>query len=1551
MTFLKRFQQVLWFVLLSAVAFAQQDTIPTFGAGETHEIDTINLATLVPVLNISVVSKPGAWPFSYTLTAAQTCVGVSGSGGGISCNGGLRFAPFVPGLAGSTLVYTQSSQVQCNGQWVNSYSGWKLFTSDGLNGHPINPSITLDSCATSFTQWTIDGSGYNIQANGISTNGIITSFTVTAANGHTYSSSTQLEKDAFGNAVSMVPTGATTDTLGAVITNAPSAYTVNVAPYVQWNDPEAQKITFGLGSALTTSLTNTCEAHAGGQTVYPIVNVQYPDQNWMPGLAYEEGPGGYGTTTGRVASFILRTGGQVSYTYPPPCNYVTLNGGGMNGTLTRTTQDGTTTYTAATSNNITTTTVLDPGKNKTVYVFSSMQFLVGKDIYQNTGTVSSPAYTLISSDTICYNNNQSSCRSAAPSLPVSQRDVYHTVGGMTTSSRVSETFDTTYGNRLSVANYDFGASNFTTKTAVTYGSWNGSSCAGVGSSIHSLPCDVLTTDSASHSLAETHYTYNSKGALTTLGRWSGTLWITTSFVPNANGTTASSTNELGYVTTYGYGTMSCNGLLPTSILSGGLSASAEWDCNGGEVINIKDANQQTTLLDYDEMFRLWQVWDPLQYATTYTYQAFSSASSAGYTTPSGTQTVQNHTQYVDGLGRPLVNQTQQGPNSTSYDTVSQTYGFSGPNWRTAVSAPCTQTADTPCTAYTAATVDPLGRPMNSANPLGGTIAYTYLKQDASITVGPAPASEHLKTVQTEYDGLGRVVSTCALESNIVGSGGEACNQVMGGNGVLTSFQYTFAQGTSTVTATRGSESRVVTKDALGRTISETTPEAGTVRYVYDSWPTGTCGTTSIPGKLMAILRASGKWVCFLYNDPQQRLTDANGSGLCRRFRYDSTSNGLFTAPGPIGNPAGRMVEAETDNCSGSMITDEWFSYDADGRLVEMWEYTPFFNRYDVTNASYFPNGALWQLSGNQGITSVVNMGYGVDGEGRISTAQDAGTGATDVAGVTYNAAGQPLTVSIGLGTDEDVYNYDVLGHMTQYQFFVGSASNKGVLNWNPNGSLGSRTITDGFSAGGSESCTFSYDDTARLVSDNCGSVWSQTFTYDQYDNLKQFGSSSFTPGYNTSNQITGMGYTYDADGNETYGDIAAGTWDAYGKLLTNGNGSITTDAFGRTVSYSNGGDGAEILYSPVGSLGSSTYYFHYYHVPLPGGGMLSKDSSTYGSYIHQDYLGSARVASTIALSGNGAITYDRSFSPYGVVYNDPGVMGLLDFAGNVSDLFSETYDTPNRELTHHGRWLSPDPAHASWNAYAYVTDPNSQVDTTGLYGGGEQFHSCSGDFNACNDLNGGDWGGSSGAPSSFTTPGDGYGIGCPSNGCDGSEQAPPTSDNSSNSALPLSVSTVLWGQTLNNILVDVLYNAFDMRAGCDAHCSAMGAVVPAGDPVGSLPFAVGGIADSFIEVPGTSITVTATKTPISAYPAMVDSVFNDLGYEPPAPGSYVPRYTPPTATGNIVRNYRIPQTVYSVFNQGPKAVIGLNALIEGAAPVEYFGGWYEYALNPDAFLP
>jgi len=303
--------------------------------------------------------------------------------------------------------------------------------------------------------------------------------------------------------------------------------------------------------------------------------------------------------------------------------------------------------------------------------------------------------------------------------------------------------------------------------------------------------------------------------------------------------------------------------------------------------------------------------------------------------------------------------------------------------------------------------------------------------------------------------------------------------------------------------------------------------------------------------------------------------------------------------------------------------------------------------------------------------------------------------------------------------------------MTNWTFQVGTtASETGALTWNANGTLRQLAIVDGFNSGGSQTCTFGtssvmgYDDIGRLLSDNCGSVWAQTFSYDLYDNLTKSGSISWNPGYNPANNHYSTGASYDNSGNLKGDSIHTYTWEQFGKLSsidssacgTNGE-CVTYDAMGRIVETSYNSVYTEIWYTQLGKAymtGGSTPYYAYW--PTPGNGTVEVNGNAVTFYyMHKDWLGSARISSTLV---NHTVVSDQAYAPYGDVYNKlatgAGVPAQM-FAGDTQDIISGIFDTPNRELNaSQGRWLSPDPAGAGWNQYAYATNPNSFVDPSGL---------------------------------------------------------------------------------------------------------------------------------------------------------------------------------------------------------------------------------------------
>jgi RHS repeat-associated protein len=215
---------------------------------------------------------------------------------------------------------------------------------------------------------------------------------------------------------------------------------------------------------------------------------------------------------------------------------------------------------------------------------------------------------------------------------------------------------------------------------------------------------------------------------------------------------------------------------------------------------------------------------------------------------------------------------------------------------------------------------------------------------------------------------------------------------------------------------------------------------------------------------------------------------------------------------------------------------------------------------------------------------------------------------------------------------------------------------------------------------------------------------------------------AWNPGYSTStNHYTCAGCTYDASGNVTGDSFNTYAWDPYDKLLgvnstacgTNGE-CATYDAFGRMVEFSKDATYKENWYTQAGRVTMSGATLSEAYLGAPGGGTFMELGGQ-NDYLHKDWLGSARIGELISEQTVGV---DLAYAPYGEVYNFiAGAGGDWMFTGDVTQLDSEyLFDTPNREFAakNQGRWLSPDPAGTGWNQYAYATNPNSNIDPSGL---------------------------------------------------------------------------------------------------------------------------------------------------------------------------------------------------------------------------------------------
>jgi RHS repeat-associated protein len=1375
---------------------------PNWSAYDVGQYDSINLQNLSVSLAVPIMNKPGAIPFTFGLNASVSMESVFGTSiypamalapVTPSVNGTLGVLGYTPAIAGYSYAATGRCPSADGTGYATAYNLWFVQLADGtVHAFPTTfwAFAPTSTCSGTYTSTAIDGSGYTLTLQAsiplCPSNGPMPfCVTVIDRSGNKLDQTTFTNPQSAASNITWAPnTGIWTDSLGLhTLTQSSGGNSWNWTD-VNGGSPTASVTTTSYTARSVFGCSSGADINIAGEPLPTAIT--FPDSTSL-GLAWEPTPGYLADRTGRLAQITMRDGSStVSFNYNPTAS----NNDGLNCTylvpnsMTRTTSDGTVTYTWTSFTNGGTnygnyTTKLDSSQNKTVYTFTGLssngvkpiptvQALTEVQYFHNTGTIASPTYSSTADRTniYCYNTSSpivASCQYGVMTMPITEVDVFTAFAGQGTNYSRRQTMYDGYGNVTYVAQYDFGSGSPSSATATSFGSWTGSTCVPVGNNINDKPCQITVTSGTS-TISVTRFAYNSHGNLLTtyVSPNGGSTFLSnaTANSYNSNGTPSALYDVANNKTTYAYsssgyvgcGTACIQYPFPTTItnIGTGLTELASYNAIGGVKLNDVGPNgtTQTTTYSYQEncgsvadpWWRVGSVTDPSGNIVCKAYSADSVATTLSFN--SGVS-VNNTVTTMDGYGRTILQQRQQGPASGNYDTVSQSYVFapsSNPSWHgTYSSIPCTGVLGSGCTDNIQHFYDMLERPVktyNSGNTGYTTNAYSggtsgVTREDVLQVLGPAPGGEGVKQVQREYDGLGRLTSVCAISSAV--SGNVSCGQVTNASatGVLTTTAYTSSAGSRTVSSTRGVQTRSTTVDGLGRVTSITTPEGGTTTYGYDA---AVCGWPAEPGYLTSITYANGASVCVTHNDALGRLTDMGLSGganpYCKRLRYDSTANGAQVQPpgSTISNPGGRLVEAETDTCGASggryvMITDEWFSYDKNGHVTDVWQLTPHSGGYYHSTASYYANGQL----GSLGIPGLGTVLYTVDGEGRLSKATQ-GT-LTLVSGVTYSPLG-PTQINIGSGTDNDTYGYSTTtGRMSSFQFNVGTKNLAGTLNWNPNGTLGSLALVDGFSATNTQTCAFSYDDITRLVSDQCGAVWSQTYQYDQYDNLNQFGNQPWTaPYYPANNHYNLTGASYDASGNLTSDAANTYTYDSNNKLAsavpigtscssTTLGGCYLYDAFGNAVELSDSTGYYPMVYGPAGKTAlMSGQTLQYAYIPTPGRGS-AVGWPTGMRYTHVDWLGTGRVSSYIPASGNGTMYYDRSFAPYGQMYgnNGPGSAYGQVFTGDTGDLGPGMFDTPNRELAQNqGRWLTPDPAHAGWNQYAYPTNPNSYADPSGL---------------------------------------------------------------------------------------------------------------------------------------------------------------------------------------------------------------------------------------------
>ncbi len=795
--------------------------------------------------------------------------------------------------------------------------------------------------------------------------------------------------------------------------------------------------------------------------------------------------------------------------------------------------------------------------------------------------------------------------------------------------------------------YDFGVAQGTAPGTAHQIRQTQISYASLGNGLIGYPSSVAVYDYSSGSrvlLASTSYSYDqtaatgtsgtpqhilisgARGNLTTASYQtssSSTLTRTYTYYDTGNLNTAVDVN--GATTTFGYSSSSCGNSFITSISEPlNLSRSITWNCTGGVETAVTDENGQTVSTNYSDPY-FWRPAAVVDQENNQTSIAYPSptVSESSLSFNNG-QSVVDLRSTVDAFGRPILSQRLQGPGAGSYDTVETDYNNVGLASRSTMPFSASAGGTNSSAPAVNAAYDALGRLLSTADADGGKTAYVYSNNDVQVTVS---GGQNFKK-QFEYDGLGRMTSVCEMSTTLPGVG--TCGQTTNQTGYWTKYSYDalghLVAVTQNAQAGSGQQTRSYSYDMAGRMTQEANPETGTVSYAYDV----ACSTTpASPGDLTKKVDNAGNTTCFYY-DALHRLSGGGYGGVCRRFNYDTSA----TPPGgvSVAYTKARLQEAETDNCSGTQITDEWFSYSQRGELTDVYESTPHSNGYYHTTASYWASGALETLSGIPSVPAIYfgAGGTGLDGEGRY-TQVTASSGTNPVTSVSYStsSASNPLGTLTGVtygSFDSDSFSYDPnTGRASAYTFAVNGNADVGRMTWNANGTMTGLSINDSIpGTGDSQSCSFTYDDLGRSSGVNCGAVWQQSFSYDAFGNIDKSGNGSFQATYSSAtNQFSlgGGGVSYDANGNLLSDNLNSYSWDPNWGGMTSVNGiTATYDALGRVVEQGSGSPYTQTLYSPMGktALMSGTSLTTAF-VPLPGGGTAVYNASGLAYYRHADW--------------------------------------------------------------------------------------------------------------------------------------------------------------------------------------------------------------------------------------------------------------------------------------------------------------------------------------------
>jgi RHS repeat-associated protein len=841
------------------------------------------------------------------------------------------------------------------------------------------------------------------------------------------------------------------------------------------------------------------------------------------------------------------------------------------------------------------------------------------------------------------------------------------------------------------------------------------------------------------------------------------------------------TDPCGYITSFQYNAASpvFGAYLTTATNQLGQSTTYTYDSNPGVVTAIKDANLKITSKQYDVMNRVTQIsfpdggWITACYTdtggSTCTHSAPPYEKVITKAITSSPTLSEISTLVFDGLGR--LSQTQLNSDSPSATYTLTTYDALGRKskvYNPTRCSPITTNCGESTWGYTTYIYDALGRPCVVVPP-GGTAVSTcpttapagdmftsYTGRATSVQDegnGGAPVQ-----LISQVDGLGRLTSVCEVTSAPqLGSGGTpgACAQDITAAGFLTAYGYDVLGNVLAVN--QGTlQPRTFAYDSLSRLLCAANPETwiatcptpdtgsytpGTTRYAYNANSNLSSRVRPAPNQTSL---STTDTVTYGY-DALNRLTQqtySDGVTPTVMFGYDQTSITMTGQTFSIFNNVGRLSWDATVNSSSYPIQMKAFSYDAMGRVAELWQKNPVNNnniwisyQYDLlgdeTNRDLNGTTDAATYSGAGRLTSFTATDY-----------TDATNPANLLASALYDPFGHLVSATLANGLTES-WGYDNRGRVTamavgtncsvgncstnKYRFTTGYAPNSDIVsstdtvngNWTYTYDDLNRLSTGGANNG--EGCSWEYDRYGNRWHQNAhsGSCPAPQYSFTGNNNHIDQYSANYDAVGNLLNDVS-HSYQYDAENRIVSVDGGATTYayDADGQRVAKTTGSVTTDFI-----YDR--EGHVMLYNSSPASGSSPF------VEVNVGGLHlgtyvlnSAITDTIFYYNHDDWLGTERARTDLSGTACETIT-SLPFGDNQTISGTCGDISPLHFTGKERDTESGLDNFGARyNASSMGRFMAPDPKIPSikhllnpqkWNKYAYVlNNPLSLVDPDGM---------------------------------------------------------------------------------------------------------------------------------------------------------------------------------------------------------------------------------------------